>query len=532
MSATRYDAIVCGAGPNGLACAALLAASGRRVLVLERRELLGGTAVTETFHPGFKASSLWRTAGPLRPSLVKRLDLPRHGLSTVEPATRALVSLRDGRALRLEADATRAAQALRAFSPRDAERYPAFDALSRRLAGVLGDLLDRTPPELEAPALRDLLPLLRTALRLRRLGREDVQSLLRFGPMAVADFAAEWFECEPLRAFLCGRGIFAAQAGPWSAGTTANLLLRQAAEGGVGAGSAVFVKGGMGALSHALAAAARAAGAELRCNAEVARVLTRDERACGVVLASGDELEARVVVSALDPKRTFLELLDPVLLDPDDLWRLRNVQQQGVVALVHLALDALPSFRGVAPDEAVAALAGHVHLGDDVDTLERAFDASKYGQPSARPWLDVTLPTLADPELAPPGRHVMSVHVQYAPYRLRSGDWDTRRDELGDVVLRTLEEHAPGIGRLVLARRVLTPLDLERTYGLTGGHLMHAETALHQLFTMRPLLGFARYRTPVAGLYLCGAGTHPGGGVTGASGQNAAREILRDLARA
>ncbi len=530
MSAPRYDVLVCGAGPNGLACAALLARGGLRVLVLERRDVLGGTAVTEEFHPGFRASSLWQSAGPLRPSLVKRLDLARHGLATIEPATRALVPLRDGRALRLEADPARAAEAVRTFSPRDAERWPVFDATLRRIARVLGSVLDRTPPDVEQPALRDLLPLLRTGLRLRRLGRDDEQALLRWGPMAVADFAAEWFSCEPLRALVSGRGIFAMQAGPWSAGTTANLLLRHAADdGGTGAGSAVFVKGGLGALSNALASAARAAGAEIRCGASVARFLTRDERACGVVLASGEELEARAVVSALDPKRTFLELLDPVLIDPDDLWRLRNVQQQGVVALVHLALHALPSVRGISAQDAPAALAGHIHIGDDVDTLERAFDASKYGEPSPRPWLQATIPTLTDPELAPAGRHVMSIHAQYAPHKLRAGDWDARRDELGDSVLRTLEEHMPGLARLVVARRVLTPLDLERTYGLTGGHLVHAEMALHQLFTMRPLLGFSRYRAPVAGLYLCGAGTHPGGGVTGASGQNAAREILRDL---
>jgi phytoene dehydrogenase-like protein len=523
--------IVCGAGPNGLACAALLAQGGLKVALLERRDVLGGVAVTEEFHPGFRVSTLAHTAGPLRPSLARRLDLARHGLATVEPQTRVLAASREGRPLRLDGDLSRSAEALRAFSEKDAARLPAFDAALRRVAGVLGDVLDRTPPDIDRPAVRDLAPLARMGLRLRRLGRDDVQSLLRWGPMAVADFAGEWFESEPLRALVAARGVCDCNAGPWSAGTTAHLLLRAAADGGSAAGATVLVKGGLGALSQALAAAARAAGVEIRTGAAVARFLDRDERVAGVALQGGEEIEARAVVSALDPKRTLLELLDPVLLDPDELWRVKNIQQQGTVAKVNLALDGLPEFRGVAASEATAALAGRVHVGDDIDTLERAFDDSKYGQPSRRPWLEITLPTLTDPSLAPAGRHVMSVHVQYAPHRLKSGDWDARRDELGDTVLRTLDEYAPGLSGRVLARQVLTPLDLERTFGLTGGHPLHAEMALHQLFTMRPLLGLARYRAPVAGLYLCGAGTHPGGGVTGASGQNAAREILRDLKR-
>jgi phytoene dehydrogenase-like protein len=530
MSA-RHDVIVCGAGHNGLACAALLAQAGRRVLVLERRGVVGGAAVTEEFHPGFRVSTLAHAAGPLRPSLMHKLDLTRHGLETIEPATRVLAASREGRPLRLDGDVARSAEALRAFSTRDAERFPAFDAALRRLSAALGDVLDRTPPDVDQPAVRDVLPLARLGLRVRRLGRDDVQSLLRWGPMAVADFAGEWFESEPMRALVAARGVFGCHAGPWSAGTTANLLLRAAGDGGAGCGSTVFVKGGLGALSDALASAARAAGAEIRTGASVARFLDRDERVVGVVLADGQEIEARAVVSSLDPKRTFLELLDPVLLDPDELWRLRNIQQYGSAAKVNLALAELPSFRGVAASDAASALCGRIHVGDDIDTLERAYDDAKYGQPSRRPWLDITLPTLTDPSLAPAGRHVLSAYVQHAPYRLKSGDWDARRDELGDIVLRTLEEYAPGLSRLVLARQVLTPLDLEREWGLTGGHPMHAEMALHQIFTMRPLLGLARYRAPLPGLYLCGAGTHPGGGVTGAPGQNAAREILRDLKR-
>jgi phytoene dehydrogenase-like protein len=526
-----FDVIVAGAGHNGLACAALLARGGLRVLVLERRDTVGGAAVTEPFHPGFRVSSLSHAAGPLRPSLVRRLALARHGLALIEPETRVFAPLPDGRGLRLCADPARSAEALRPFSARDAGRFPVFDATLRRTARALAGLLAATPPDVDAPAPRDLLPLLGAAVRLRRLGKAEARALLRYGPMAVADFAGEWFESEPLRALVCARGLFGALAGPRSAGTTARLLLRDALEGGSGAGATVFVRGGLGALSDALAASARAASVTIRTGAPVERFLARDERVTGVVLAGGEEIEARAVVSALDPKRTFLDLLDPVLLDPDDLWRLRNYRQQGMAAKVHLALDALPEFKGVAPSEAASVLAGRIHVGDDVDTLERAHDDAKYGAPSRRPYLEATIPTLSDPALAPGGCHVMSVYVQFAPYRLRAGDWDARRDELGDTVLRTLEEYAPGLTARVLARQVLTPLDLERTYGLTGGHPMHGEMALDQLFTMRPLMGFARYRAPVAGLYLCGAGTHPGGGVTGAPGHNAAREVLRDLKR-
>jgi phytoene dehydrogenase-like protein len=348
--------------------------------------------------------------------------------------------------------------------------------------------------------------------------------------MAVADFAAEWFDTGILRAVLCARGTFGAFAGPWSAGTTANLLLQSAAHGGNGAGSSTLVAGGLGALAAALGDAARGFGAEIRTGAAVERIVTRDGRVTGVVLEGGEEIAADAVVSGVDPHRTFLRLLDPAVLDPEDLHRIRGYRQQGMCSKVHLALGALPAFRAVGAEDPAKLLAGRVHIGPEVDDLERAFDEAKYGGIASRPYLDVTIPTLADPSLAPAGRHVLSAYVQYTPYHLREGDWPSRREEVGDAAVRLLEEYAPGIGALVLHREVLTPVDLEQRYGLTGGHPFHGEPSLDQLFLTRPLLGWGRYRGPVPGLYLCGAGSHPGGGVTGQPGANAAREILKDLA--
>jgi phytoene dehydrogenase-like protein len=517
--------VVIGGGHNGLAAAALLARRGLKTVVLERRGVVGGAAVTEEFHPGFRVSTLAHTAGPLRPALVRDLELK---VETYEPEPRLLAVGPDGRSFSLWGDPARSAEELRGFSARDAERYPAFHRALGRIASLLTRLLEMTPPDPNAPGPGDLWSLLRLGLGFRGLGRADAQSLLRWGPMAVADFAQEWFETDLLRAVVCARGITGTLAGPWSAGTTANLLLGAAASGGNGAGSTVMVKGGLGRVSDALAEAARRHGAEIRTNVEVVHILASGDRVTGLALAGGEEIAADAVVSATDLQRTFLQLVDLALLDPFEVQRIRDYQQWGMAAKVNLALSALPAFtalRGRGGD----ALRGRIHVGPGVDALERAFDDAKYGEPSARPYLDVTLPSVSDPSLAPEGRHVLSAYVQYAPYRLRTGDWTSRRSELGDVVLRTLEEYAPGISALVLERQVLTPLDLERTYGLTHGHPGHGEPSLNQLFTMRPLLGWARYRTPIKGLYLCSAGTHPGAGVTGAPGANAAREVLKDL---
>jgi phytoene dehydrogenase-like protein len=522
----KADVVVIGGGHNGLVAAALLARGGLKPLVLERREILGGAAVTEEFHPGFKASTVAHLLGPLRASVVDDLDLRNRGLGFIEPEPRVFAPLPDGGGVALWGDVGKTAFELRKLSPTDADRYPEFHRSLSAISVYLSRLLTLTPPDIDQPLKGPIFPLVGLGLAFRGLGREDAQRLLRWAPMAVADFASEWFSSEVLRALLCGRGIHGLLAGPWSAGTTANLLLQSSAGDGGAAGTAVQLTGGLGSLIGALTAAARQHGAQIRTGVEVERIAVKDGRVTGVVLAGGEEIAARAVVSSADPKRTFLGLLDPAVLDPDDVRRLRNYRQQGMASKVNLALDALPAFRGGVPSD---HLRGRIHIGPDVDDLERAFDDAKYGGISRKPYLEATIPTLSDPTLAPAGKHVLSAYVQFTPYKLREGDWDTRRDEVGEVVLRTLEHCAPGITRLVLGRQVLTPLDLERTYGLTGGHPSHGEAALDQLFVARPLLGWGRYRGPLPGLYMSGAGTHPGGGVTGGPGANAAREILADL---
>lgn len=524
----KPDVVIIGGGHNGLVAAALLARGGLKPLVLERRDVLGGAAVTEEFHPGFRASTVAHTAGPFRASLTTELGLDQDGLF-IEPEPRLFAPLPDRRHLSLFGDPAKTAAEIRRFSAKDAERWPEFEASLRRIAAALGEVLALTPPDLDRPRARDLLPFFGVGWALRRLGRKDGQNLLRWGPMAVADFVAEWFESDLLRAVIAARGIQGAFAGPWSAGTTANLLLQAAAAGGSGAGSTVLVRGGLGALTQALAGAARRFGAEVRTGASVERIEVKDGRATGVVLAGGETVEARAVASSADLHRTFLGLVDPAALDPDELWRVRNFRLQGMVSKVNLALSALPAFAALTEDDSFSALQGRIHIGPDVDALERAFDDAKYGRISKRPYLEATIPTLTDLSLAPAGRHVMSVCVQFTPYRLKAGDWTAGASEVAETVLLTLEEYAPGIRGLVLGRQVLTPKDLEATYGLTGGHPSHGEPSLDQLFLARPLLGWGRYRTPVNGLYLCGAGTHPGGGVTGGPGANAAREIVKDL---
>jgi phytoene dehydrogenase-like protein len=345
---------------------------------------------------------------------------------------------------------------------------------------------------------------------------------------------AEWFETELLRASLAARGIFGAFAGPWSAGTSTGLLWQAAMDGHAVSPSA-FVKGGMGALTETLATTALNAGVEVRTGTEVERIEATDERASKVVLKTGEEISARAIVSNANPRTTFLKLVDPVDLDPNFLQKIRNYRAIGVSAKINLALSGLPSFVGLDGGDNQGAegvsskLSGRIHIGPDIDYLERAFDAAKYGDYSPTPYLDITIPSLADPSLAPTGAHVMSVYVQYAPYTLKRGDWNSRREEFANTVINTLSDYAPNLKELIVGRQVITPLDLEATYGLSGGHIHHGEQSLDQFFTFRPILGWAQYRTPIKGLYLCGAGTHPGGGVTGGPGANAAREIIKDF---
>jgi phytoene dehydrogenase-like protein len=518
--------IVIGAGHNGLTAAFYLAKAGFKPIVLEQREMVGGAAITDEIAPGFRGPTLAHAIGPLRAAVVRDMHLTTRGVEIVRPDPRLVALAPDGRALTFSTDEARTVDAIRPFSDADASTYPELCRVFERLGGFLAELLAVTPPSLDGPGAGELWELLKTGRRFRALGREDGFRLLRWMPMAAADLVAEWFSTDLLQAAIAARGIFGVAQGPWSAGTGAVLLLNAAVDPAPG-GSSVTVKGGLGVLTKAMADAARQAGAEIRTGASVSRVIVKDGRAVGVVLRDGTEVGAHAVVSNADPKRTFLDLVDPIELDPTFLRRIRNYRCPGVAAKINLALSALPNVRGVAnPSD----LKGRVQIGPDIDYLERAYDAAKYGTISDQPYLDITIPTLHDPSLAPPGAHVMSIYMQYAPYRLAGGrSWSDAAGDLLKVVLKTLSQYAPGIEPLVVGHQVLTPHDLESSYGLTGGHILHGEPALDQLFTMRPILGWAQYRTPIAGLYLCGSGTHPGGGVTAGSGHNAGREIVRDL---
>ncbi len=534
-SKTTYDAIVVGAGHNGLVAAAYLARAGVSVLVVERRERVGGIADTVEIAPGMKVPAVLHTVGRLRPSVVRELELRRHGLSLVAPDVRVFAPQPDGRAVTLYTDPARTAHGLRAWSEHDADGYAGFDRLVRSLGRFIAGLAAETPPDVKTPGLGDALAGLRLGRAFRGLGKGDSRSILRVLPMAIADFVAEAFETDPLRAAIATRGFQHTAMGPWSAGTTNVFLADSAGNDGGAAGQTVYARGGPGALSEALAAAVRAAGGEIRTGAEVAAIRTADGRATGVVLADGEEIGSRIVVAGADPKRVLTTLLDPVVVGPGMRWRAGNIRTPGTVAKVNLALRGMPRFPAAGDGaEALGRLRGRIVIAPGIDHVERAFDASKYGRLSESPYLEATIPSLVDPDLvagAADGSQVVSIHLQWAPYTLREGTWDERRDELGDLAVRTLEAYAPGLGDLVTARQVLTPLDLERDYGLTGGHPYHAEPSLDSFFVWRPLFGHARYRLPVDGLYLAGSGAHPGGGITGQPGQNAAREILADRKR-
>jgi phytoene dehydrogenase-like protein len=532
----RWDVVVIGAGHNALVTAAYLAKGGLRTLVLERRERVGGAADTSELADGIRVPTLAHTVGRLRASVQKDLELARHGLSLVAPEVRVFAPSADGSAVTLWSDVAKTAAGLRSRSAHDGDAYAGFDRQIRALGRFLDDLGRSTPPDIKAPGLGDALSALKLGRSFKGLGRDGSRTVLRVLPMAVADLVAESFETDAIRAALAWRGVRFGNVGPWSAGTAAMLLGDAAGNDGGAAGETVFAKGGPGALSAALASAAREAGAEIRTGAEVTNIASREGRATGVVLAGGEAIEANGVVSGLDPKRTLVDLVDPVALGPSLGWRAGNIRTPGVVAKVNLALKKLPVFPAAGADEAL--LRGRIVVAPGIDAMERAFDATKYGRWSTKPIIEATIPSLADPSLvegAKAGTQVMSIIAQYAPYELRghrgqpAADWDMARENLGDTIMSVLESVAPGIGKLVTHRQVLTPVDLERQFGLTGGHPLHAEAGLDQFFVWRPLLGHARYRIALERLYLCGSGAHPGGGVTGGPGQNAAREILRDL---
>lgn len=520
----RYDAIVIGGGHNGLVAAAYLARAGKRVVVLERRERVGGAALSEEVFPGFRFSVFSYVVSLLRPEIIRDLDLPRHGLHIL-PLESTLTPLPNGDYLAQWNDHDQNRRELARHSLRDAEAYDEFGRTLHQMGRAVKPLLGLLPPDPASLRPRDLVELARIGRHLRGLGPAQFHALHKLVTMSAADYLDEWFEGEALKGTKSASGIIGTLHGPRSPGTAYVLLHHYMGELDGVFRAWGFAKGGNGSVSAAIAGAARSFGAEVRTGAAVAQVIVESGRATGVALESGEEIRAATVLSNADPRRTFLGLVGERHLPAAFVEALGQFRFRGASAKVNLALGELPEFTcmpGRGPH-----LRGAISISPSVDYLERAFDEAKYGEFSRRPYLDIVIPSMIDPDMAPPGKHVMSIFVQYAPYHLAGGWTDARREALGDAVVDTLAEYAPNIRRAILHRQVVTPADIERMVGISEGNIFHGELTLQQLFFLRPVPAWARYRTPIEGLYQCGSGTHPGGGVMGAPGRLAALEILR-----
>jgi phytoene dehydrogenase-like protein len=521
------DVIVIGGGVNGLITAALLGKEKLSTLVLERRPVAGGAAVTTEIARGFRVPQLSHAIGPLRKDVVRALRLDRvRDLEFLTPDPSLTTLGLDGGTIAFHPDQVLTAASINQHSPRDAGRWRAFVAAAQRTARLTAEI-NRLPPPVDAPlSMAERWQWLQTGRRARGLGRATVTDAARWTAMPVRDLLNEWFEDELLKAAIAARGIFGTFTGPRSPGT-GGIWLQRMAEDPSPVGSGVTVRGGPGALSAALEHLVAASGGEVRTNARVARITVRDGTAAGVVLDSGEEIEARVVVAAIDPRQALLQLIAPDELAPSFLERMRHYRARGVTAKINLALASMPAFPALTGDP--VALRGRLLIAPNLDYLERAFDAAKYGTFSAAPWLEIAVPSVNDPSLAPEGQHVMSIYVHFAPRELRGAEWRDQRDALFDAAMRALAPHAPGIAPLILAREVLTPEDMEREWGLTGGQIFHGDPTLDQSWAARPLLGWSRYRTPIDRLFLAGAGTHPGGGLTGGSARLAAEAVLKGV---
>ena len=522
----NYDAIIIGAGHNGLVTAAYLAKAGKKVLVLERRSNLGGLVANEEIFSGFRYSAGAHLAASFASEIVADLDLKKHGFELLPIDPLIFAPSPSGQALTIPREPAKAAAEIGRHSKADGDKYSAFCALAKNLSRFLRTLYGMPLPDKANPGSFNPAEFLKMGWKFRRLGEKEMYEFLRILPMSSADLLNEWFENDLLKAALASSGMLGSFVGPRQQGTAFNLLHHQLGESNGALRTAGFIRGGIGNLAQALAGAARHFGAEIRTEAEASRISTENGGATGVVLQNGDEITAAQVISSVDVKQTFLRLVEPTYLDPLFLLQVRNIRARGTVAKINLALDTLPQFSA-----GPAALGGIIHIGPTLDYLERAADDAKYGRFSRQPFLEITIPSLADSSLAPAGKHVMSVWMQSAPYQLREGSWREQRDALGDTVVNLIEDYAPGFKSSILHRQVLTPLDLEETYGLTGGHPYHAEMALDQMFFMRPVPGWSRYHTPIENLFLCGSGTHPGGGITGLPGYYAAKEILKKQRR-
>jgi phytoene dehydrogenase-like protein len=526
----RYDCIVIGGGHNGLVCAATLARGGRRVLVLEAAAQVGGAAVTREFAPGYRVSAGAHLLHLMPAQLQRELKLASHGLEWAAQGMPTTVLTEGGTALVVPT--TRAGAAAEAggvaqasgLSEADAQAYRVYTARMQRFAAALAPVMSRVPPRLGTSGWADRLALLRLGWEIRKLGRRDMRELLRIGGMNVYDLLEENFESPALKGALGLDAVLGANFGPRSPGTVLTLLYRLAAESAAGGTGLSQPKGGMGALCNALAKAAAAAGAVIRTGAPVAGIRVEADRACGVALESGETIDAACVVSSAHPKTTFLRLLGPRHLDTGFVRRVNHIRSSGLAAKLHLALNRTPSFAGAGE----AGLRGRLLVAPSLEHIEHAYNHAKYGEFSAAPVMEITVPSVNDPALAPAGCHVLSAIVQYAPYALKGG-WESGRQRFLDVALDALQKFAPGLRESVVAAELLTPLDMEREFRSAGGHWHQGDLAFDQFLMVRPVPGAAQYRTPLDGLFLCGAGSHPGGGVMGIAGRNAAREVLKGV---
>ncbi len=529
-SNSHYDAIVIGGGHNGLVTAAYLAKAGKKVVVLERRHVLGGAAVTEEIVPGFKFSVCSYVVSLLRPEIIRDLDLPRHGLEIL-PLDGTFTPMFNGDYLWRMDDHGKLRREVARHSKLDAEAYEEFGKSMHQLCKFVKPILGMTPPDPTTLNPKDLGKLLFLGRRFQGLTREDRYNLVQLMTMSSADFLDQWFETDVLKATMSASGIIGTLLGIRSPGTAYVLLHHYMGEIDGTFRAWGLPRGGTGAISNAIGAAARELGVEIRTQSPVARIRTKNGKATGVVLENGDELYAQIVSSSCDPNLTFLKWIERGTLDDDFVTEVRRYKYRGSSGKVNLALDGLPELRvkpGAGPH-----LRGAISISPSMEYMERAYDDAKYGHFSRRPYVDIVIPTLTDPSMAPPGKHVMSCFVQYAPYKLAEGlKWDDKmREDFGNTVINTISEHIPNLKSLIIGRQVLSPLDIERDFGLTEGNIFQGELSLEQLFFLRPVAGWARYRTPVKNLYLCGSATHPGGGIMGAPGRLAALTILDDFKR-
>jgi phytoene dehydrogenase-like protein len=521
----HYDVIVIGGGHNGLVNAAYLAKAGKKVVVLERRHVVGGAAVTEEIIPGFLFSECSYVVSLLRPEIIRELDLPRHGLEIL-PLDGTFSPMPSGDYLWRVNDHAKSIRDIRRHSRLDAEAYDEFSKMMTPMCRFVKPMLSMIPPDPTTLNPKDLKQLHFLLQRFRELSSDERYTLVQLMTMSSADFLDQWFETDVLKATMSASGIIGTFLGIRSPGTAYVLLHHYMGEIDGAFRSWGFSRGGTGAISNAIADAAREAGVEIRTKAPVGKILVKNGRATGVVLQSGEELSANVVSSSVDPHLTFEKFLGPNELPADFLEGVRRYKFRGSSGKVNLALDALPNFKCF-PGSG-AHLRGAISISPSMDYMERAYDDAKYGHFSRKPYIDMVIPSLTDPSVAPPGKHVLSCFVQYAPYKLAEGTWDDQKQAFGDNVINTIAEYAPNIKDIIIDRQVLTPLDLEREFGLTQGNIFQGELSLEQLFFLRPVAGWAYYRTPIHNLYMCGSATHPGGGIMGANGRIASQVILKE----